>query len=170
MIVTLQGKECSVKGSMPELGAKAPSFELVGPDLQMVTLASLGKKRKLLSIFPSLDTAVCAKAAKTFQRQLQEWEDLALLHISMDLPFASTRFCKVEELPLAQTLSAFRSSFPDDYGVRLIDGPLQGLCARAVLLLGADNTVLYRELVSEIADEPDYDAVLSVLRDQVRSS
>lgn len=161
--VKLKGNEIKINGSLPAKGTAAPSFNLVGQDLSEVGPEAFDKKKKLLNIFPSMDTSVCSKSMHTFYERCKSIPDLAVLNISMDLPFAASRFCKNEGMENATTLSAFRSTFPDDYGVRILDGPLKGLCARAVILLSADNKVEYIELVPEITQEPNYDQVLKLL-------
>jgi len=161
--VKLKGNEFKVKGGVPEKGTAAPSFSLVRQDLSEVGLDAFGKKKKLLNIFPSMDTSVCSKSMHTFYERCKSNPDLTVLNISMDLPFAAGRFCKNEGMENAETLSAFRSSFPDDYGVKLMEGPLKGLCARAVILLSADNKIEYVELVPEITQEPNYEQVLKLL-------
>lgn len=161
--VKFKGNEIKIKGALPAPGSNAPSFSLVGQDLGEVGLDAFGKKKKLLNIFPSMDTSVCSKAMHTFYERCKSNPELVVLNISMDLPFAASRFCKNENMENAVTLSAFRSSFPDDYGLRMMEGPLKGLCARAVVLLSADNKIEYVELVPEITQEPNYDAVLNAL-------
>jgi len=158
--VNFKGNPIQIKGNLPECASIAPNFELVKQDLGTLDLNSLGKQKKLLNIFVSLDTPICSQSIHNFYQDSRGMSNLAILNISMDLPFAASRFCKQENLDKVTTLSAFRSSFPDDYGVRILDGPLKGLSARAVFLLGEDNTVLYRELVPEITQEPDYEAAL----------
>ena len=158
--IRFKGKAIHIKGVLPKVGSSAPSFELVGQDLSPISLASFGNKRKILNIFVSLDTSVCSKSIHTFNTEVKGISDLIVINISMDLPFAASRFCKSENIDNVVTLSAFRSTFPEDYGVKIIDGPLEGLCARAVLTLGKDNKVLYTELVPEITQEPDYQAAI----------
>ncbi len=158
--VTFKGEPLALKGSLPVTGSKAPAFELVDRDLQRVTLESLGDRQKLLNIFVSLDTPVCSASVHTFNEKVSESRDLVVLNISMDLPFAASRFCRSENLDNVITLSAYDSTFPEDYGVKISSGPLKGLCARAVIMLDRDNHVLYRELVPEITLEPDYTAAL----------
>lgn len=154
--ITLKGEKIHIKGPLLRVGAKAPSFELVDQDLQVVDLYSLGDSKKILNVFVSLDTSVCAKSIHTFYEKAKSVPNLEILNISLDLPFAASRFCQAENLEKVKTLSAFNSSFPDDYGLRITDGPLRGLCARAVIVLDEDNRVLYQELVPEITQEPDY--------------
>lgn len=153
-----------VVDGFPNVGDQAKDFELIRDDLSVAKLETFGSKIKLLNIFVSLDTPVCAKSVTAFDTASKAFMDLIVLNISMDLPFAASRFCVSSQMEQAVTLSAFRSSFPDDYGVRVADGPLQALCARAVILLGKDNHVLYTELVEEITQEPNYNAVIDAIK------
>lgn len=159
-----KGQEVHIAGNLPELGEPAPDFTLVRGDLSEASLDQYEGKSKLLNIFPSLDTGVCATAFERFNTQSIERAKEIILNISMDLPFAQARFCQQKELHDAENLSAFRSNFPDEYGVRIQDGPLKSLCARAVLVLDEKNIVRYAQLVPEITQEPDYRAALEALR------
>jgi len=162
--VAFKGEEVNTSGTLPEAGAAAPDFILLRADLSEASLEQYAGKRKLLNIFHSLDTSVCATAFEQFNKNSDEISDCVILNISMDLPFAQSRFCQQKELQQAETLSAFRSEFPDTYGVRITDGPLRGLCTRAVVVLDAENVVRYTQLVPEITKEPDYQAALEVLK------
>jgi thiol peroxidase len=162
--ITLKGNEIHTAGDIPVVGGKAPDFHLTNGDLQEVSVADFAGKKKLLSIFPSIDTPVCAISTKKFNDYAREHEDTVMLMISADLPFAQKRFCGDEDLENVQTLSTMRAPvFAKNYGVELVDGPLRGLTARAVVVLDENNTVLYSELVPEIAQEPDYEAALKAL-------
>lgn len=162
--VTLKGNPVQINGELPKVGQAAPTFTLVAKDLSDVTLESLGGKRKVLNIFPSVDTPTCATSVRTFNKEASALPNTVVLCISKDLPFAQARFCAAEGLDNVLTLSAFRSpSFTTDYGVAIASSPLTGLAARAVVVLDEDNKVLYTELVSEIAHEPDYEAVKAAL-------
>lgn len=161
--VTFKSHPTRTAGDLPERGAAAPNFSLVTQDLSEVSLATFGQQMKLLNIFPSMDTQVCSLSVKKFYEKCRTFHHLAVLNISLDLPFAASRFCKENHIEQAVTLSAFRSDFPVNYGVKITEGPLKGLCARAVVLLDADNRVIYSELVPEITHEPDYEAVLNCL-------
>lgn len=162
--VTFKGTPVQVAGTLPSVGEKAPAFTLTGSDLSDKGLEAFAGQKKVLNIFPSLDTGTCAQSVREFNRRAGEVENTAVLCISMDLPFAQARFCSAEGLDQVVTLSAFRHpAFLDDYGVRIADGPLAGLAARTVVVLDADDTVRHVELVSEIADEPDYEAALKAL-------
>jgi len=162
--VTFQGNPLQVAGRVPEVGASAPAFSLVGKDLADVTLASFAGQRKVLNIFPSIDTGVCAASVRRFNALAAGLANTVVLCISADLPFAQSRFCGAEGLDKVVTLSTFRNhSFLNDYGVAIAEGALAGLAARAVFVLDADNHVLHAERVSEIGNEPDYDAVIAAL-------
>ena len=162
--VTLHGTVASgTVGDLPPVGSAAPDFTLTAGDLSEKTLADFTGMKKLLNIVPSLDTSVCAASARRFNEAAGSKENVDVLVISADLPFAQGRFCSVEGLKSVTALSTFRSSFPDDYGLRIAEGPMTGLCSRAVVFLDEDNRVIYTEQVPEIAQEPDYEAALAVL-------
>lgn len=158
-----RGSPVNTIGELPSTGAKAPDFELVGADLSVKTLASFAGKKKVLSINPSYDTGVCQAAARGFNQRVAGRGDTVVLLISADLPFAQKRFCEAEGIAAAVPLSSFRSTFGKDYGVTLANGALQGLTARAVIVLDESDQVKYVELVPEIASEPNYDAALNAL-------
>lgn len=163
--VTLRGNPVAVSGQLPKKGDKAPKFSLVNKDMADVTLTSLAGKRKILNIFPSVDTPVCATSVRNFNQEAGNLENTAVLCISADLPFAQARFCGAENLNNVMTLSTLRGAeFMENYGVALAEGPLAGLTARAVVVLDENNTVLHSELVPEIGQEPDYAAALAALK------
>lgn len=163
--VTFRGTPIRLHGPLPAVGPAAPAFRLAAADLSDVGLEAFAGKRKILNIVPSLDTGVCALSAKAFHAAVAKLDDVVVLNISMDLPFAAKRFCDAEKLGRIVPLSAFRSpSFGRDYGVRMEEGPLAGLLARAVVVLDAQDRVVYRQLVPEIAQEPDYPAALAAAR------
>ena len=161
--ITLGGNAVHTNGELPAKGAKAPAFELVKSDLTAVTSDDLSGQRIVLNIFPSIDTAVCATSVRRFNERAADLDDTTVVCVSADLPFAAARFCGAEGIENVVTGSTFRSSFLDDYGVRMVDGKLAGVAARAVVVLDADGTVLHSELVPEIAQEPDYDAAVKAL-------
>lgn len=161
--IKFKGSEVNTSGQLPSIDDKAPNFTLVRQNLSEVTLGTFGKRKKVLNIVPSLDTQVCALSAKKFYKELAFKDDVILITISMDLPFAQARFCKAEGLDSAETLSAFRSDFSRDYGVEMVDGPLKGLCSRAVVVVDENDKVIYTEQVPEITQEPDYEKVLKIL-------
>ncbi|UQY34861.1 thiol peroxidase [Pseudomonas fulva] len=163
--VTLRGNPVDVDGQLPQVGQQAPAFTLVGAGLADVSLSSLAGKRKVLNIFPSVDTPTCATSVRKFNAEASKLANTAVLCISADLPFAQARFCGAEGLENVQNLSTMRGAeFLKDYGVALSSGPLAGVAARAVVVLDENDKVLHSELVGEIADEPNYDAALAVLK------
>ncbi|ASK26386.1 thiol peroxidase [Neisseria chenwenguii] len=161
--VAFQGNPVNVAGALPAVGQTVPAFVLTAADLSDKTLADFAGKRKVLNIFPSVDTGVCAQSVRTFNQRASSLDNTAVLCISADLPFAQSRFCGAEGLENVVTLSTFRSSFAEDYGVKLADSPLAGLTARAVVVLDENDKVVYTQLVGEITEEPDYDAALAAL-------
>jgi len=162
--ITMKGKAVNTKGDLPKNGTTAPEFKLVRTDLNEVSLQTYSGKRKVLNIFPSLDTSTCAMSVRTFNKAATDLRNTVVLNISADLPFAQQRFCGAEGIKNADTLSTFRSSFPDDYNVRITDSVLAGVCSRAVIVLDENNKVLYTEQVSEIGNEPNYEQALAYLR------
>ncbi|MGY1954274.1 thiol peroxidase [Pseudomonas pergaminensis] len=163
--VTLRGNPVQVEGELPKTGTQAPDFTLTAGDLSDATLATFAGKRKVLNIFPSVDTPTCATSVRKFNAQANELSNAVVLCISTDLPFAQARFCGSEGLENVKNLSDFRDSdFAVDYGVSIADGPLKGLTARAVVVLDENDNVLHSELVSEIGQEPNYEAALAVLK------
>ncbi len=162
--ITLQGNPIHTNGELPEVGSVAPAFSLVDGELKEVSLADFPDKKKVLNIVPSLDTGVCATSTKVFNERLGDRDDVVVLVISADLPFAQSRFCEAENTDKVKTLSMMRSrKFAKDYGVLIEDGPLAGITARAVLVLDEDLKVLHAQLVPEIGQEPDYDAAIAAL-------
>jgi thiol peroxidase len=147
---------------LPAVGDKAPDFTLVDADLKEFSLADI-PGRKVLSIFPSIGTGVCQAGLRAFNERASGLENTTVVNISVDLPFAVRDFCAAEGLENVQVGSAWRSSFGDDYGVRLLDSKFEGLLARAVVVVDEDGTVSYTELVPNIAQEPDYDAAIAAL-------
>ena len=162
--ITLKGSPINTNGELPAVGSTAPDFKLVDASLADITLADYAGKKKLLNIVPSLDTPVCATSTKKFNDFASAHDDTVMLMVSADLPFAMSRFCSAEGADNVISLSLMRSkSFAKNYGVLIQDGPLAGITARAIVVLDADNKVLYTELVPEIAQEPDYEAAIAAL-------
>ena len=163
--VTLKGNPVSVAGNLPRKGEGAPDFNLTTKDLGDVSLMTYANKRKVLNIVPSLDTPTCQQSTRVFNQKASSANNAVVLVISADLPFAMSRFCSTEGLNNVVTLSTFRGrDFHGRYGVDIADGPLKGLTARAVVVLDENNKVLHSELVPEIANEPNYEAALAVLK------
>ncbi|EEZ79397.1 redoxin family protein [Actinomyces sp. oral taxon 848 str. F0332] len=161
--IRFHGEPANTVGELPAVGSAAPAFALTAADLSDLTSESLAGKRVVLNIFPSIDTGVCAASVREFNKRAASLDNTAVVCVSADLPFAASRFCAAEGIDHVLVGSSFRSSFGKDYGVTLLDTPLAGLLARAVVVLDAEGTVLHRELVSDIADAPDYDAAVAVL-------
>ncbi|MCW8908209.1 MAG: thiol peroxidase [Sedimenticola sp.] len=163
--VTLKGNPVHTNGELPAVGSKAPDFTLPNKALADVSLADHAGKKRLLNIVPSLDTPTCAISTKKFNESFAGRDDAVAMVISADLPFAQGRFCESEGLKNVETLSLMRDKqFASDYGVLIEDGPLKGLTCRAVVVIDGEGTVTYTQLVSEIGDEPDYEAALEALK------
>ena len=159
--VTLKGNEVNTNSEIVKVGDSAPDFNLVDSDLNDVNLSNYEGKNKILSIVPSLDTPVCQKSTQIFNDKVSKLDDTVMLIVSSDLPFAMKRFCISESLENVIPVSMMRSrNFAKDYGVLLIDGPLSGITTRAVVTISKENKILHAELVSEIANEPNYQAAL----------
>ena len=162
---TLGGSPVKLYGEFPQLGKTSPAFSLVNQDLQNITLESFANKRKVLNIVPSLDTPTCQASARRFNKEASSLENAVVINISADLPFAMARFCSSEGLENVINLSTMRGrEFMRDYGVKIADGKLAGLTARAVIVLDGKNVVRYTEMVSAIENEPNYDAALAALK------
>jgi thiol peroxidase len=162
--VTLHGNACNTNGELPAVGSKAPDFHLVDGELNDVRMADYQGKKILMNIVPSLDTPTCATSTGKFNGHAAGRDDVVMLVISADLPFAQGRFCGAQGIENVIPLSLMRTrGFAKDYGVLITDGPLAGITARAVVVVDADGVVSYTQLVPEIADEPDYEAALAAL-------
>jgi thioredoxin-dependent peroxiredoxin len=158
--ITLKGNSVNTVGDLPKVGSKAPDFKLVKTDLSETTLSNYKGKRKVLNIFPSVDTPTCAMSVRKFNEKAAGAPNTVVLNISADLPFAMKRFCAAEGIANVEALSTFRSHFAKDWHLQIADGPLAGLCSRSVVVLDENDKVVYAEQVSEIANEPDYDKAL----------
>ncbi len=162
--ITFQNKPINTSGELPAVDSIAPDFSLVSGQLKNVSLASYAGKRKVLSIVPSLDTPTCAASTRIFNQKAGYLDNTVVLVISADLPFAQGRFCESEGLKDVIPLSTFRANFAEDYGVKIIDTILAGLTTRAIVIIDENDKVIYTELVADVANEPDYDAALTVLK------
>lgn len=163
--VFFNGTPCHTYGNIPAVGTKAPAFNLVSKDLTDVNLSDFEGKRVVLNVFPSLDTPVCAASVRRFNQEAANMKDVAVVCVSMDLPFAEGRFCSANGIENVTVTSAFRSpTFAQNYGLQIVDGPLAGLLARAVIVIDENHNVIYSDLVEEITKEPDYEGALSVLK------
>ena len=160
--ITFRDNPVNTGGDLPAVGSAAPAFTLTGGDLSPVTLEGLSGQNVVLNIFPSIDTGVCATSVRTFNERAAGLDNTSVVCVSLDLPFAGARFCGAEGIENVSVGSIFRNrEFLDDYGVEMVDGPLAGLTARAVVVVAPDGTVAHAELVPEITSEPDYDAALA---------
>ncbi len=160
----LRGNPINTSGDLPAVGGPAPAFALTGSDLSPVAASDFAGERLVLNIFPSVDTPTCANSVRAFNEKAADMENTTVLCVSADLPFAQGRFCGAEGIENVKTASTFRNpEFLSDYGVGMVDGPLNGLCARAVVVVNEAGEVVHSQLVGEIADEPDYDAALGAL-------
>lgn len=163
--IALHGNPIDTNGELPKVGTKAPDFRLVDTRLNDVSLADFKGKKKILAIVPGIETDVCRKQARTFHERAGTLADTVVLVVSADLPLAQKRVCEAEGLDHVVPLSMMRSrNFGKDYGVLITNGPLEGVVARAVVVLDENDTVLHAQLVPEIDEEPDYDAALASLR------
>jgi len=161
---SLRGNPVHTAGNLPEVGAPAPSFDLTKTDLSPISSADLVGQNVVLNIFPSVDTPTCAASVRAFNERAASRDNTTVLNVSADLPFALGRFCGAEGIEDALSASTFRSeAFGQDFGTLQVDGPLHGLQARAVVVIGSDGNVAHTQLVGDIADEPDYDAALAAL-------
>lgn len=161
---SLRGNPVNTSGDLPAVGSDAPDFTVTGGDLSSISLSDLTGQKVVLNIFPSIDMGVCATSVRTFNERAADLDNTVVLCVSADLPFAASRFCGAEGIERVKTGSTFKNpEFLDDYGVGMTDGALAGLCARSVVVIGADGKVAHTELVPEIAQEPDYDAAIAAL-------
>ena len=161
--ITLKGNAVQTIGQLPEIGLSVRDFALVNDKLEVKTLADYDGKKKIFNIFPSIDTGICAESARKFNEKAGELDNTVVINVSKDLPFALGRFCAAEGLNHVETLSDFRGTFGDDYGVTMMDSPMKGLLSRAVIVTDETGKVIYKEQVPEIAQEPNYDNALNAL-------
>lgn len=162
--LTIGGNVVNTNADLPQVGATAPNFKLTKNDLSDANTSDYAGKRLILNVFPSIDTATCATSVREFNKRASELNNTAVLCISHDLPFAQKRFCGAEGIENVETLSDFKNGvFGKDFGLEMIDGKLNGLHARAIVVLDENHKVLHTELVQSIGDEPNYDAAIAVL-------
>jgi thiol peroxidase len=163
--ITLKGNKINTCGELPALGSVAPDFSLTKSDLSDKTLGDYKGKKVVLNIFPSIDTPVCAASVRRFNVEASNLENTVVLCISLDLPFAHKRFCGAEGLENVESFTELRKrEFGESYGVRIADGPMAGLLSRAIVIVDAEGKVIYTEQVSEIVEEPNYEAALNALK------
>ena len=165
--ITFKGEPVNTTGELPKNGEDAPDFTLTKTDLSDISLKDFTGKKVVLNIFPSIDTSVCATSVRRFNEEISKYENADVICASMDLPFAHARFCGAEGLEKVISASEMRNrEFGDRYGVRMVDGPLAGLLARAVVVINEKGKVIYSQMVQEIADEPDYEKALNMLKEE----
>ena len=162
--ITLKGNAVQTIGDLPENGLTVKDFALVNDKLEVKVLSDYDGKKKIFNIFPSIDTGICAASARKFNESAGDLENTVVINVSKDLPFALGRFCAAEGLDHVESLSDFRGSFGDEYGVTITDGPMKGLLSRTVIVTDENNQVLYTEQVPEITTEPDYNAALTAAK------
>ncbi len=166
--IYFKGTPCHTYGTLPAVGSPAPCFHLSGADLSRVQCIDFKDKTVVLNIFPSLDTEICARSVRRFNEEASKLKDTVVICVSMDLPFAMSRFCTTEGIKDVIPASAFRSPlFGQKFGVQICDGPLAGLLARAVIIIDRNRDIAYVQMVDEITNEPDYDAALRVLEHKI---
>ena len=162
--ITLHGNPVQTSGNLPEVGSTVKTFELIDEELKTKSNQDFSSKKKVFNIFPSIDTGVCAASARNFNEEAAKYKDAVVINVSRDLPFALKRFCAAEGLDNVVSLSDFRGTFGEDYGVTIKDSPMQGLLSRAVIVADENGKVLYTEQVPEIAQEPNYEKALEALK------
>ncbi len=163
--ITIGGNPINTCGELPEVGKQAPDFVLTKTDLSDISLKDVAGKKAVLNIFPSIDTPICAMSVRKFNAEINKFENAVVLCISADLPFAHERFCGAEGLENVISVSELRNrDFGENYGLRITDGPIAGLLARAVIILDETGKVVYTQLVPEIKQEPDYEKALELLK------
>lgn len=163
--ITHRGNPVHTSGNLPAVGSRAPDFRLTDADLKDVSLADFKGKKKLLNIFPSIDTPTCAMSTRKFNEYAASHPDAVIIMVSADLPFAQKTFCTAENTNNVKTLSMMRDrKFAEDYGVLLLDGLYRGITARAIVVIDENDKVVYNEFVPEIRQEPNYDKALAALK------
>ncbi|MFV0417998.1 MAG: thiol peroxidase [Dysgonomonas sp.] len=163
--ITFKGTAVNTSGQLPSIGTIAPDFALVKTDLSEISLKDLKGKKIVLNIFPSIDTGVCAASVRKFNKEASSLANTVILAISADLPFAAGRFCSVEGIENVYPASVFRNAeFAKDYGLLMLDGPLKGLLARSVVVIGVEGKIAYTELVPEVTQEPNYEAAIAAAK------
>lgn len=162
--ITLHGNPINSAGNLPEVGETLKDFSLLNEKLEEKKLSDYEGKKKIINIFPSIDTGICAASARHFNVDAGSLENTVVINVSKDLPFALGRFCAAEGLDHVETLSDFRGNFGDDYKVTLVDSPMKGLLSRAVIVADENNKILYTEQVPEIGQEPNYESALNAAK------
>lgn len=162
--IKLKGNDIHTRGSVPDISSVAHDFTMVKDDLSEINLYSIKAQYKLLNIFPSIDTGTCAASVRRLNKEAADLGNVAVINLSMDLPFALKRFCGAEGIDKAMTASLFRSDFLKYFPIEMTDGPLKGLCSRVIMVLNDRNEILHSEQVADIVNEPNYEETLRALR------
>jgi len=163
--ITIKGDPVNTCGELPKAGTRAPDFVLTKPDLSDITLKDIKGKKVILNIFPSIDTPVCSMSVRKFNEEITKFPGTEVVCVSMDLPFAHSRFCETEGIKNVTSASELRNrNFGNDYGIRISEGPLAGLLARSIVILDENSKVLFSKIVTELTEEPDYEEVLGMLK------
>lgn len=162
--ITFRGSEAMTKGDLPRVGDIAQDFFALGRDLSVKRLSDYKGSRVVLNIFPSIDTRVCSASVRFFNKQVSELRNTKVLCISKDLPFALGRFCGAEGIENVEVLSDFRGDFSSKYDLELLNTPFKGLLSRSIIVIDELGRVIYTEQVPETSQEPDYNAVINILR------
>jgi thiol peroxidase len=162
--ITLKGNSYKTIGELPKTGSKAPNFSLRTIDLNNITLDDFENKKIILNIFPSIDTGTCAASVRNFNKIASELQNTKIICVSRDLPFAHARFCGAEGIENIITASDISGNFSSDYGLQIIEGPLEGLTSRSIIILDENRKVIYTQQVEETVDEPNYEQALKVLK------
>ena len=162
--ITLHDNPVTTVGNLPDVGSNVKDFNLVNVELKPKSNKDYAGKKIIFNIFPSIDTGVCQAAARKFNEEAAKLDNTVVLNVSKDLPFALNRFCAAEGLDNVESLSDYRGTFGNDYGVQIADSPMEGLLSRAVIVADENGKVLYTEQVPEIAQEPNYEAALNALK------
>lgn len=162
--ITFKGNPIHTKGNLPKIGSELKNASLVNQSLESKSIHDYKGSKVVLNIFPSIDTGVCAQSVRSFNEKANQMENVKVLNISKDLPFAFQRFCATEGLENVESLSDFQNDFANNYEVELLDSPLKGLFSRAVIVADEKGNVIYTEQVPEIGQEPNYDLALENLK------
>lgn len=162
--ITLKGNPFQTIGTLPEIGSKAPNFSLRAIELNNISLSDFTGSKVILNIFPSVDTGTCASSVRAFNKTASELENTKVICVSRDLPFAHARFCGAEGIKNVISASDISGDFSADYGLKITEGPLEGLCSRSIVVLDENGSVIYTEQVSETVDEPNYEAAINALK------
>ena len=163
--VFLDDINIETSGNLPEIGSDAPDFDLVTKEFKLITLEDFKNKNIILNIFPSIDTKICSMSVRHFNMEASKLKDTVVICASMDSPFACLNFCGDNGIDNVIVSSDIRNrSLGSNYGLTIIDSPLAGLLARAVVIIDKNQKVIYTELVNDINKEPNYEQAFAVFK------